>query len=100
VGTYRIRPSSKGRAVCLNCGLDRSIDFTNDLYYFQIPIAGRYLYARTLENLEILKDYFKEGKRLNDDPDSDFPSVFYENRLDLVQQIEERIGKEKGQKVK
>jgi hypothetical protein len=98
VGTYVIRPSLKGRAVCLNCGLDKSIEVTSELYYFQIAIAGRYLYARTLENLEVLKDYFKAGKKLNSDPDLDFPAVFYENRLNLVQQIEKRIEQEKSRR--
>lgn len=90
-GTYQIRPERKGIVVCMNCGLNKSIEFNNELYYFKIPIAGRYLYARTLNNLKHLREFFAENRRVDDDPDFDFPAVFYKNQLKLIQLIDERI---------
>lgn len=98
VGSYVVRPSLTGRAICIHCGLDKSIDLNNELYYFKIPVDQRYLYARTLKNLEFLKEYFKEDKRHEGDPELDFPAVFYKNRLQLVALIEKRIEKEKANK--
>ncbi len=89
--TYKIQIGGKGLAVCNSCGLNKKIDFDPSLYFYKIPIKDRFLYARTLDSLLALRDYFKENKRLIGDPDLDFPKLFYENRLDLVKAIESRI---------
>lgn len=93
-GSYRIVPDSQGKVICSNCGLNKSHRLQSKDYYYAIPVKGRILYARTLEKMKVLKDYFEEDKRLQGDPELDFPKVFYENRLLIVKLIEERIEKE------
>ncbi|MBX2982052.1 MAG: hypothetical protein KF843_05255 [Flavobacteriales bacterium] len=89
--TYKIQIGGKGLAICSSCGLNKKIDFDPDLYFYKIPIKDRFLYARTFDDLLRLRNYFAENKRMNGDPELDFPKVFYENRLELVKAIDSRI---------
>ncbi|BDS10882.1 hypothetical protein [Aureispira anguillae] len=87
-------PDMKGKVACSFCGCNREHDFTSKDYYYSIPVGRRFLYARTMENLKVLLAYFKENKRRQSDPELDFPKEFYENRLEIVKRIENKIYKE------
>ncbi|MEO1051108.1 MAG: hypothetical protein AAFX87_10790 [Bacteroidota bacterium] len=94
VRSAMVVPDINGRVVCGFCGFNKAHQFTRKDYYYAIPVGDRFLYARTIENLKILLTYFKEDKRIKGDPELDFPKVFYENRLDIVNRIEKRIDQE------
>lgn len=94
IGNYVQKPSLQGKVICAGCGLNKSMTINNEMYYFKIPVGNRYLYARTFENLEILKSYFKENKRIQDSPELDFPKEFYKNRLEIIEKIEKKIEQE------
>ena len=74
--------------------LNKDYQFESKDYYYSIPIGSRFLYARTIDKLQDLLTYFKEDKRLKGDPELDFSKEFYESRLEIVNQIEKRFGKE------
>ena len=63
------------------------------MYYFQIPVGNRYLYARNRENLLVLRKYFDENLT-TDDPNMDFPREFYINKVALIKSIDKRLKKE------
>ncbi len=90
----RVVPDINGKFICSSCGLKKDYQFGSKDYYYSIPIRSRFLYARTIDELQDLLTYFKEDKRLKSDPELDFPKEFYESRLEIVTQIEERFGKE------
>ena len=90
-GSYAFKVASEGKVFCTNCGLNKNHTFSSMDYYYAIPIKGRYLYARTLENLKFLRQYFAENRRTQGDPELDFPKVFYENRQELVRLIDKRL---------
>jgi len=87
----KIVPRKNGKIVCSSCGINKKYQFTSKDYYYSVPVKNRFLYARTLENLKTLLAYFKGNQRLKSDPELDFPKEFYENRLDIIKQIEKRI---------
>ena len=90
----RVVPDINGKVICGSCGLNRDHQFTPKDYYYSIAVGKRFLYARTFEKLEDLHIYFKEDKRLNGTPELDFPKIFYENRLEIVNKIEKLINNE------
>ncbi|WP_196889876.1 hypothetical protein [Aureivirga sp. CE67] len=87
-------PDINGKVICGSCGLNKDHQFTPKDYYYSISVGKRFLYARTFENLKDLYVYFKEDKRLNGDPELDFPKTFYENRMVIVSKIEKLIDNE------
>lgn len=87
VGSYVVKPSNSGKISCLNCGLARDFNFTNKDYFYKIEIGNRYLYARTIEHLKFLKEYFQGNKEKNKEPTLDFPKLFYERKIEIVNKI-------------
>lgn len=87
-------PDVNGKVVCGTCGLNRAHKFTPNDYYFAIPVGSRFLYARTMENLQDILSYFKENKKHLEDPELDFPKEFYKNKKRIVELLEKRIEKE------
>ena len=87
-------PDINGKVICGFCGLNNDHQFSAKDYYYSIPVRNRFLYARTMGDLNELLSFFKEDKRLNGEPELDFPKEFYENRLEIVSLIEKRIRKE------
>lgn len=86
-----IVPGLKGKAICSHCGFNSHFEFSNKHYYYQILVGERILYARTLENLIALREYFKEGKKTSGDPDEDFPKIFYQNRDKIIKEIDKIV---------
>jgi hypothetical protein len=82
-----VRPNREGKAICVHCSYNASIIFTNKDYFYQIPVGNRLLYARTKENLILLRDFFKEKRKFSGDPDMDFPKLFYRNSAEIIRQI-------------
>jgi len=87
-------PSNEGKIICLKCGLIKNGVFNQEMYYFQIPVGNRYLYARNRENLIALRKYFDENLKI-DDPNMDFPREFYVNKIVLIKSIDKRLKKER-----
>lgn len=54
------------------------------MYWFKVPIDGRFLYARTREHALDLLAFFLSGKKTTDGPESDFPALFYRNRTKII----------------
>lgn len=90
----RIVPDINGQVICSSCGLNKNFQFSSNDYYYAIPIGNKFLYARTLDKLKDLLMYFKKDKRLNGNPELDFPKEFYKKRLEIVTKIEKRINEE------
>lgn len=84
----RIVPEIDGTVICTHCGLNSKHQFTPKDYYFKVPVGKRYLYARTFENLLSLRKYFAENRRMESDPDLDFPKEFYVNRDKVIEGID------------
>lgn len=93
-GLYQIKPSNIGTIQCLKCGFNGKFNCNSKDYYYKIEIGNRYLYARTFENLKILRNYFYENKRRASDPELDFPKLFYKRRLDIIRKIDKKINSE------
>jgi hypothetical protein len=89
VGTYKMYPNKNGNVVCRHCGFAGQHVFSNKDYYYQVEVGKRTLYARNLENLISLRDYFQEGykSKPKGDPEHDFPQEFYVNREEIVKKI-------------
>lgn len=83
------QPYMDGKASCIHCGYNSTFRFTTKDYYYKIPIGDRTLYAKTFENLLFLRDYFKGKRKINDDPDIDFPRLFYKNRMEIIKKIDQ-----------
>lgn len=86
------RPSKEGKIICSKCGLIKNGVLDKDMYYFQIPVGNRYLYARNLDNLIALRNYF-DGNLKTNDPNMDFPREFYTNKVALIKSIDKRLKK-------
>jgi len=89
----KYRPSKEGKIICSKCGLIKNSVLNLEMYYFQIPVGNRYLYARNRENLIALRKYFDENLKI-DDPNMDFPREFYINKVALIKSIDKRLKKE------
>ena len=87
----KVVPDLNGKAICAHCGFNRPFAFSNEHYYYQVPVGKRILFARTLECLIALRAYFKEGKKIFWDPNEDFPKVFYQNRHKIIKEIDKIV---------
>lgn len=85
---YVLRPELKGDVICSSCGYAGSREFSKEDYYYQIPIKNRTLYARTLENLIAIRDFFLENKK-KEEPELDFPKEFYECKDEIIKRIDQ-----------
>ena len=92
---YVLRPEIKGKVICSSCGYTGSKEFSNEDYYYQIPIKDRALYARTLENLIAIRDYFQDSKKIKE-PELDFPKSFYKYKDEIVKKINHILKDETG----
>ena len=88
---YVIKPKHNGKMSCGNCGANKKIEISSEMYFYQIPIDNRIIYARTFDNLLRIRKYFAENLRMNSDPELDFPKSFYKNRTRIVELIDKRI---------
>lgn len=95
VGTYKLYPEKKGKITCLFCGKNGEFNFSNKDYYYQIHIGDRKLYAKSLDDLIIIKNYFEKGLSIGD-PNLDFPKEFYFRKEEIIKKINVIIEKEKG----
>jgi len=87
--------STEGEVRCGHCGyINASFSFTNEHYYYQVSVGDRKVYAKSLENLMFIRNYFFERRRLNDDPDYDFPKTFYQYRDEIVRKIDKIVQEE------
>ena len=92
---YVLHHEVEGKVVCSGCGYTGSKEFSNKDYYYQIPIKNRTLYARTLENLIAIRDFFQDNKKISE-PELDFPKVFYECKDEIVKKINHILKDEPG----
>ncbi|AFM04722.1 hypothetical protein Fleli_2350 [Bernardetia litoralis DSM 6794] len=90
-GEYVLKPSHIGKMSCVKCGMNKKIEIKTEMYFYQIPVDNRILYARTFDNLLILRKYFAENMKMYSDPELDFPKSFYKKRKEIVQLIDKRI---------
>ncbi|MDU1889736.1 MAG: hypothetical protein E6767_03520 [Dysgonomonas sp.] len=88
---YRRNPEERGIVTCTYCGTAKKYSLSNLKYYYAIEIKNRHLVARNRENLIGVYNHFKNREKINDDPDMDYPKVFYSNRDKLLQKIEELL---------
>ena len=86
-----IKPKHIGKMSCTQCGTNKKIEISSDMYFYQINIDDRILYARTYENLLDLKKYFSENISMNSNPELDFPKSFYKKRFKIVELINKKI---------
>ena len=86
--------SCEGKAVCLKCGFNKKHSFSEKDYYYAIPIKDRILYGRNIKNLVELKKHFKENLKIWEDPELDYPKVFYQNKDEIITQIDKILKKE------
>lgn len=87
--------SVNGMISCTACGFIRE-DITMNCtdFWYQVPVGDRVLYAIGKENLVEIKEYFKSGRRWDDDPGLDFPKAFYLHRQELVEKVERLLAAE------
>ena len=97
IGTYKLYPDVHGFVSCKNCGSNGEHTFSNQDYYYQIDVDGRKLFARNLDNLILLRDFFSGGYKTkpNQDPEFDFPREFYQKKDVIVKRINQLL--ERGQ---
>lgn len=88
-----------GYMTCTHCGSNKKHHFTLNDYYYQIEVGDRILYARTLDNLKALQEYFRlhytNRSYKTFEPGEDFPAEFYLRKDEIVRKIDQRIEKEK-----
>lgn len=96
IGTNKLFPETKGRIACGYCGKNGPFEFTNKYYYYQIPIGNKTLYARSVENLNTIRNYFERGLSSTENPESDFPKEFYRRKEEIIKKINAIIEKENG----
>ncbi|WP_052593175.1 hypothetical protein [Aureispira sp. CCB-QB1] len=93
--TYRQQIVPQGKAICSHCAyINPSFHFSNNCYYYKIQVKNRFLYARNREGLQSIMTYFEQDKRRTSNPDLDFPKLFYQNRLVIIQQIKKLLDAE------
>lgn len=83
---------------CTHCGHNGEHTFSNQDYYYQIDVGGRKLFARNLENLIALRNFFDDGfkTKLREELEFDFPKEFYQNRHLIIKRISKLIEDERG----
>ena len=88
-GDYVKSPSKNGKVTCKSCGFNVPFIFSNKYYFYQIPVGNKILYARTLEDLIVLRNYFQKNfiNAEARDPELDFPKIFYIRRKEIVKKI-------------
>ncbi len=88
-GTSKSYPNKNGKVTCTNCGFNGNHTFTKENYFYKFEIKNRFLYAQNLEKLISIRDYFKNhgNIKMHQDPNFDFPKVFYSNKLELIKKI-------------
>jgi hypothetical protein len=91
IGNYVIEPSHNGKMSFSKCGMSKKIEISSEIYFHQLPIDYRILYARTFDDLLILRAYFAENMKMNSEPELDFPKSFYKRRKEIVELIDKRI---------
>lgn len=91
---YIRRPQNEGVLTCIHCGLVKSYKLDNLKYYYAIEVGGRHLVGRTKDDFITLYNYFRENKRWEEDPDLDFPKVFYINRKELIKKARKLLDQE------
>lgn len=84
-------PSLDGIASCPQCGYSKAHRFSANDYYFKLQVGGKTLYARSLNNLKEIRNWFSDENRGYLSPEDDFPKVFYINRKVLLKRIEKMI---------
>lgn len=94
--SYKRNPRDQGFLSCLRCGLSKDYHLKDLKYYYAIEVGGRYLVARTKDNLQQIYNYFSEGRKLYDEPDLDYPKVFYVNKDKLLQKIQNILMNDKS----
>ncbi len=92
--SYVKYPERKGIAICKHCGYNSVISFTQELYYYKIIIDNNTLFARSLDNLILIRDHLQYGIK-NTEPDTDFPKWFYENKVEVIRKINALLALEK-----
>jgi hypothetical protein len=94
-GGYVLHPDTNGKVTCLHCGLNKDYVFSNKDYFYQIQVDERILFARNLDSLIGMRNYFRDGhKKPGKDPELDFPKSFYLKREEIVKKINAILEKE------
>lgn len=89
IGTYKLYPDKNGRVTCISCGYNSSHVFSNRDYFYKVVVGRRILYAQTLENLILLRNYFLSGQYKGyRSPDDDYPKVFYKGKEEIIRKID------------
>ena len=87
--TGKFQKVTTGEVRCGHCGyINASFNFTNEHYYYQVSIGNRKVFASSLNHLIGIRNYFYERKKINDEPDYDFPKSFYQQRNEIVKKID------------
>jgi hypothetical protein len=92
---YVLQINSIGNVVCSFCGYNGSKEFSNDDYYYQLQIEDRKLFARNLDNLIAIRDFFQENRKMTS-PEFDFPKLFYESKKEFIEKINKLLKTESG----
>jgi hypothetical protein len=80
----KLVPDVNGTIRCGSCGVGKVLRFKPAMYWFKVPVDGRFLYARTREHAFDLLDFFQSGKKTTDGPEADFPALFYIKRAQII----------------
>ena len=95
VVNYVRSPSEDGYITCTHCGYNGKHKLSSENYFYQIPIGNRTLYARNINNLVTIKDFFEQGMKTDGDPNLDFPKEFYLRKDEIIEKINALVKEEK-----
>src|SRR5690606_6113484 len=87
----KLVPDVDGQISCGHCGLNRSSRFDPSMYWYKVQVEDRFLFARTIEDVMHLKNFFSSDTGSHESPEEDLPAVFYRNRRYIANRLNEMI---------